>query len=255
MPQARRTPLAALLRRLRTPALIALLVVGGLAGAARAQQDERFRTHMPLIANGPVRVMPLGDSITEGVNGGYRVGLWEQAKADGLRINFVGTRSDRWAKLPDKDHEGHPGFTVRDLAREIDGYLAAARPDVVLLMAGTNDLAWYHTEGVAATAARLGALIDRIHAAAPQAHVIVGSIGPMKGRNQQGADRNALATSYNALVRLEVERRAAAGRAVAFVDVNAALTTADLYDDVHPGEAGHAKIAPVWYAALRPLLR
>lgn len=256
MPQPRHAPFAALLGRLRAPALLALFVAGSLAGMARAQQTQAdYRVHLPLISSGPVRVMPLGDSITEGVNGGYRVGLWERAQADGLRLNFVGTRYDRWARLSDKDHEGHPGFTVGDLSREVNSYLAAARPDVVLLMAGTNDLAWWHVEGVATTAARLGALIDTIHAAAPEAHVIVGSIGPMKGRNQQGVERNALASSYNALIRQEVERRAAAGRAVSFANVNAALSVADLYDDVHPDEAGHAKIAAVWYEALAPLLK
>ncbi|MDQ3787591.1 MAG: GDSL family lipase, partial [Actinomycetota bacterium] len=39
-------------------------------------------------SNGGIRVMPLGDSITEGtqVPGGYRIGLWQRFGAGGYRV-------------------------------------------------------------------------------------------------------------------------------------------------------------------------
>lgn len=62
-------------------------------------------------SNGGVRVMPLGDSITEGtqVPGGYRIGLWQRLSAAGYRVDFVGTQFNGPATLGDHDHEGHPG--------------------------------------------------------------------------------------------------------------------------------------------------
>ncbi|HEX5200872.1 MAG TPA: GDSL family lipase, partial [Actinoplanes sp.] len=45
-------------------------------------------------SNGGVRVMPLGDSITDGtqVPGGYRIGLWQRLAAGGYRVDFVGSQ-------------------------------------------------------------------------------------------------------------------------------------------------------------------
>jgi hypothetical protein len=44
-----------------------------------------------------VRVMPLGDSITDGFNvpGGYRVDLWQKLVAGGRTVDFVGSQDQR----------------------------------------------------------------------------------------------------------------------------------------------------------------
>ncbi|MFB9413576.1 hypothetical protein ACFFSQ_36150, partial [Dactylosporangium matsuzakiense] len=59
-------------------------------------------------SNGGVRVMPLGDSITEGtqVPGGYRIGLWQRLAAGGYRVDFVGSQYNGPSSLGDHDHEG-----------------------------------------------------------------------------------------------------------------------------------------------------
>jgi len=51
-----------------------------------------------------------------------------------------------------------------------------------------------------------------------------------------------------------VAARVAAGQRVRFVDVNSVLTTADLYDGIHPTEAAHAKIAQMFLDAIRAAL-
>jgi lysophospholipase L1-like esterase len=205
---------------------------------------------------GVLRVMPLGDSITEGVNGGYRNRLWQRLTADGRAIDYVGPRYDQWTRIADKDHAGTPGFTVGNILGQIDGWLATYRPDVVLLMAGTNDLAWWNVEGPEASAVRLGTLLDRIRQRSPQTRVIVASIPPMKGTTPpNNRSREDLGQAYNAAIRRQVEQRVSQGAPFAFADVHAALTVADLYDDVHPTEAAHNRIANVWYDALRTILR
>jgi lysophospholipase L1-like esterase len=207
-------------------------------------------------AGGELRLLPLGDSLTEGVNGGYRNRLWERLVADGRKVNYVGPRFDQWTRVPDKDHAGTPGFTVGNVLEQIDGYLARYTPDVVLLMIGTNDLAWWHVEGPAATAARLGTLLDRIRATAPQVDVVVASIPTMKGvAPPNNLSRATLVEQYNAAVENEVRQRAGAGMRVSFADVHAVVSPSDLYDDVHPNEAAHNRIADVWYEALTMRLR
>ena len=51
-------------------------------------------------SNGGIRVMPLGDSITEGtqVPGGYRIGLWQRLAAAQYRVDFVGSEERRVGK-------------------------------------------------------------------------------------------------------------------------------------------------------------
>jgi len=51
-----------------------------------------------------------------------------------------------------------------------------------------------------------------------------------------------------------VDARAAAGQSVRFVDVNSVLTTADLYDGIHPTEAAHAKVAQKFLDGIRAAL-
>src|SRR5690349_21135106 len=110
----------------------ALAVTGAVArpGAAAAE------------SNGGVRVMPLGDSITEGtqVPGGYRIGLWQRLVAGGYRVDFVGSQYNGPSTLGDHDHEGHPGWRIDQIDANITGWLQSTTPHTVLLHIGTNDV-------------------------------------------------------------------------------------------------------------------
>ena len=85
--------------------------------------------------------MPLGDSITygTGVEGGYRLGLWNSLLQDDFQVDFVGSESDGPVNI-DPDHEGHPGKTIQFIRENIRNWLNAHRPDIVLLLIGTNDI-------------------------------------------------------------------------------------------------------------------
>src|SRR5688572_26694999 len=68
----------------------------------------------------PVRIMPLGDSITAGP-GCWRAKLWNRLQTTGFtNIDFVGTQSDGGGCNPgfayDFDHEGHGGFSATGIA-------------------------------------------------------------------------------------------------------------------------------------------
>src|SRR5687768_7813674 len=84
-------------------------------------------------SNGGVRVMPLGDSITEGtqVPGGYRIGLWQRMAAGGYTVDFVGSQFNGPSNLGDHDHQGHPGWRIDQIAANINGWLAATTPRTV----------------------------------------------------------------------------------------------------------------------------
>ncbi|KAA9372941.1 GDSL family lipase, partial [Microbispora cellulosiformans] len=111
---------------------LALPVLGTALGAGAASAES----------NGGVRVMPLGDSITEGtqVPGGYRIGLWQRLAAGRYTVDFVGSQYNGPGNLGDHDHEGHPGWRIDQIDANITGWLRSYTPRTVLLHIGTNDV-------------------------------------------------------------------------------------------------------------------
>src|SRR3954468_16363225 len=174
-------------------------------------------------SNGGVRVMPLGDSITEGtqVPGGYRIGLWQRVTAGGYQVDFVGSQANGPATLGDHDHEGHPGWRIDQIDANIVSWLRPSGPHTVLLHIGTNDVLQNHD--VAGAPARLSALVDHITATAPDAEVFVATIIPMANSGQEAAGR-----TFNATIPAMVQSKQNAGKHVHLVDMHAALTAADL---------------------------
>ena len=88
--------------------------------------------------------MPLGDSITYGEGGaggfgGYRGPLYFALDGAGYSIDYVGTLSDNGGSIPDRNHEGHPGWRIDQIHDNIGGWLGAANPDIILLHIGAND--------------------------------------------------------------------------------------------------------------------
>jgi lysophospholipase L1-like esterase len=197
-------------------------------------------------SNGGVRVMPLGDSITEGTDtpGGYRIGLWERLADAGYTADFVGSQSNGPASLGDHDHEGHPGWRIDQVDANVVGWLNTYRPHTVLLHIGTNDILQNHD--LATAPDRLSALIDRITTTAPDAEVFVAQITPLGW-----SDGDAAVNSFNAAIPGIVQAKVNAGKNVHLVDMHSALTVADLEDGVHPTATGYDKMAAVWYEALR----
>jgi lysophospholipase L1-like esterase len=196
-------------------------------------------------SNGGVRVMPLGDSITDGltVPGGYRIGLWQRFGSGGFRVDFVGSLFNGPATLGDHDHEGHSGWRIDQIDANIVNWARATNPHSVLLHIGTNDV--LQNFNLAGAPGRLSALIDKITATVPSAEVFVASIIPL---SNAGAEANA--RTFNATIPGIVQSKVNAGRHVHFVDQHAALTTADLADGVHPNATGYNKMATTWFNAL-----
>ena len=194
----------------------------------------------------PVRTMALGDSITEGypLVEGYRGLLGARLAAAGLPAEFGGTQRQRLPGATELVHEGHGRYRIDQVRAGVPAWMAAAQPDTVLLMVGTND--FLGNFDPANGPARLEALLDTIAVARPTAAVLVSSIPPIAAAwcaCQAGVD------AYNRAVRRLVEERAVAGYPVSFVDMSA-VGLADLADGVHPGETGYAKIADAWFSAL-----
>jgi len=196
-------------------------------------------------ALGPaVRIMPLGDSITWGVGSAttssYRAPLARMLAAQSrYSARFVGTQAS--GSLPGPANEGHSGYTIDQLTAGIDGWAAFARPDVVLLHVGINDL--NRGIDVAHAPQRLRTLVDRVFADRPGvALLFLGLIPTTPGLESATA-------SFNSQVKAMQASEQQVGHRFRYVDPPA-LTAAEMADGLHPNDAGYQRMAQALYGPL-----
>ena len=196
--------------------------------------------------SGPaLRIMPMGDSITEGyqssTGNGYRQQLWNDLTGEGHFLDLVGNSRD--GSMTDPDNEGHSGWRIDQIAGIADATLAKYKPNVITLMIGTNDLNQPYQPTTAA--GRLSSLVDQITSDDPTATVFVASLILTTSPTE-----NQYWASYNATIPGMVSSKQSAGKHVVYVDMSHALGTGDLYDSLHPNDGGYAKMGDVWAAAV-----
>lgn len=204
--------------------------------------------------DGVLQVWTLGDSITLGVQGGYRNDIYELLTADGLTVDMVGTEYDDSTEIADKDHEGHVAWTIQKTLDDADGWLTQITPpDVVLLWLGANDFAWWTNMTPAEHADDFEKLVDHLLRILPeQAKLVVGTIPPQSSEIVESVmlDRTDMADDFNDLLRERIPDHPAYGERVFLADVRATLTLDDLYDGIHPTREAHARIAGVFHDVL-----
>ena len=208
------------------------------------------------------KIMPIGDSITRGLHsvdptpGAYRIQLWNDFVADGLSVDFVGSLSDGPDSLGDRDHEGHGGWTINRITSELvnSGLVKSYKPELVLLMGGTNDA---RNDTISVMYADLDNLIERIVDELPAAQLFVSSIAPVDPSGSkfsslsQGQIRADKVKDFNALIPDLVGDKAAQGKKVSFANVGGSITLDDLVSDgIHPNAQGYSKMGDAWYSAL-----
>ncbi|PSS12297.1 carbohydrate esterase family 3 protein [Amorphotheca resinae ATCC 22711] len=190
-----------------------------------------------------LRILPLGDSITWGYlssdGNGYRLDLLNLLSP--IPVQYIG--SQRSGNMTDNHNEGHPGALINQIA----GYAYASlseQPNVVLLMAGTNDI----NDPVNASTApqRLGSLIDEVVAACPRAAVLVAELTPIANTTSE-----ARAKVFNAAIPGIIAPKVEEGKHVLTVNMSAYVTAQRLKDGLHPTDVGYALMAQAWYLGIQ----
>jgi lysophospholipase L1-like esterase len=244
---------------------------GAPAGGAGGQSS-----YSPCPAPGtPCKIMPLGDSITQGYRssdlGGYRVELFQAALNGNKNITFVGSQSQGpntvGGKPFPKSHEGHGGYTIDGglgIQPSVVDWMKAAKPDIVTLMIGTNDVNNYYawqTESatdLANAPTRLGKLMDTILAEDAHVFLFVAQITPTTIDAE-----NTFVTSYNDAIPALVKARADAGKHIALVDMYTPFVGTASYktvllrgtsDSLHPANKGYTLMGDIWYASVKAVL-
>lgn len=214
--------------------------------------------------------------------GGWRKLLQDKLRADGVGFDFVGELSyhsyGRDGLVDpgfDPDHHGLAGFSNKQIMKggrvptlpdaleslgvkdvivpDIVTVLKKHRPDVILLMSGTNGF----------DAAARDELI-RVIGANSTAHLFVATIlrqRPPRPDPLITEDRRAgimqragweKVDDYNASLPAIIDRQRSDGHRITLVDMHRLIPSVDLVaDGVHPDFEGMAKMADGWYQALR----
>jgi lysophospholipase L1-like esterase len=227
---------------------------GGASGSGGAGGTGGGTGFAPCPASGACKVLPLGDSITDGfgaqTQGGYRIKLFELAVADGKAITFVGNESNGPTTVAGQpfpqSHEGHSGWVIQKLDTDVVPSPALDDdPHIILLHIGTNDM-W---QGPSGAPDRLATLLDELLSSAPEALLVVAKIIPFPGYE-------ADVDTFNAAIPGLVEARASAGKHIVLVDQFTGFDAeGELADGVHPNAEGYARMANTWYAAISSHLR
>ena len=202
-----------------------------------------------------LKIMPFGDSITYGIisigtvkdrdSGGYRPYLWNDIQAQDLAIDYVGSVQSGPLDFPDRDNAGFGGKTINYLNSVDAGLLNTYKPDVVLLMIGTND-----TESRTANQmiADLRSLLISIATNAPQTAIFVAGIPPNYDESE-----NAVAQQYNAMIQGLVDELNDTYKVI-FVDTSELtlddVTPPPMDEGAHPTAAGYEKLAGIWLDAI-----
>ncbi len=231
-----------LLRGLAALSLVlALLLASGLT-ATPAQAAE------------PVRILPLGDSITHGygtARSTWRSFLWHRLQNAGRDVDFVGNGYGLVKDIPvysdfDQGHEGHSGWKADRILANARAWATQTRPDVVLLHIGTNDVK--QGESNDSTIAEIEGIVNELRAARPGVTVVIAQIIPMKYRNAQIQDLNQRIAQLANTIATPTSN-------VVVVDQHTGFDLATESDDgTHPNERGDRKMAERWSAALLNLL-
>ncbi|CAM5654987.1 GDSL-type esterase/lipase family protein [Streptomyces afghaniensis] len=226
--------------------LAALLLPLGITFAPRA-------TAAPAAAD-PVRVMPLGDSIT-GSPGCWRAVLWNRLHNSGYTdIDFVGTLPPQGCgQAHDGDNEGHGGELVTNVADQnlLPGRLAATRPDIVVMHFGTNDV-WSSITPDRILAAYTK-LVTQMRASNPDMRILVAQLIPMNPASCAACAQRVV--DFNARIPDWARATGTERSPITVVDQWTGFSTAtDTNDGVHPNASGDDKIAARWFPALKAVL-
>ncbi|GJN73332.1 hypothetical protein PLICBS_007410 [Purpureocillium lilacinum] len=223
-------------------------------------KDIDAGTRPAIKAGTELRILCAGDSITLGTlsqtDGGDGNGYRRQLQADLSKDNvvFAGSTTTPDGTMLDGYFAAWPGKTIQYISDEI-GPSLKQRPNIILLHAGTNDMNENNstaTEGndPAAAAKRLGALVDRIVAACPDAVVLVAMI--IDTCRPEQSPRTQL---FQSLIPGAVTRpRLEAGHKVLAANFTA-FPVSELRDCIHPTNRGYRLLGDYWYDVMAQVPR
>lgn len=242
----------------------------------------------------PLRIMPVGDSITAGYTDnpaaggttgwtvpfefGYRRQLYQLLENAGYDFVFVGGSLEPFNNIygdpthggtvsPTFDlrtigqngHRGYGGIRIPQINANIVSYLNTDNPDIILLMIGINGMD-------SGSPAELATLVNDIVTTKPDAHLILAQITPMSS-NAVYTQKNADLVSYNTYIRETlVPTLQSQGKKISTVDQYTSFLTDPgnpaseinlaLFSNGinHPTNPAYDTMAGIWFSGIQALV-
>lgn len=223
--------------------------------------------------NETTNILTLGNSITNGTDkyNSYRRALWNRLHTDKYNFDFVGSWSSHHmgGLVPnpdfDMDHDGHSGWTAENVLHppdwdsvrgSITEWLKLYTPDIVLLELGTNEV--FQCITPASATASLSLIIDALRTKNPKVKIFLAQIPPLGAEwvdkklcGNNVAYGEALLDFNEQLVFFGTGKNTVESP-VSMVDQYTGVNPAvDMYDDIHPNDAGEEKMAERWFQAIK----
>lgn len=195
-----------------------------------------------------LRIMPLGDSITEITC--WRALVWDAIAQAGYanKVQYVGSQNSNPENCKpqtanwDEHHEGHSGWLAIDIANSyLTTWLKNTPADIVMFMLGTNDVTRGHT--TTEIIAAYTKMVNIMRAANPKMKIIVDLVIPL-------SFSNSAITALNAAIPAWAKGLNSTESPIVIADCNTGFPTSDLRDGVHPNAAGDKILA----SRISPLL-
>lgn len=212
-----------------------------------------------------IRVLPLGDSITQGGRNDrpeytYRYPLYFMLKDAGYDVDFIGSLSsgvqsdavwpDRNGVAFDPDHEGHYGWTTAEARDHLAEWMTTypAPPDIALIDLGSNDQD--ARDRRAAIFAPLKDIVATLRTNNPNVVVLLGHI------ISNGRSARAIRPLFEELARTLSTPSSPVVTVLHYKNWHEqpGRPYSDTFDWAHPNLSGQQKMAANYFAAMKPYL-
>jgi len=205
----------------------------------------------------PIKIMPLGDSITHGFLGhsSYRYFLWKKFIDNNYDVDFVGMRHGNIllstpnyeGRVFDGDYNGFSGWQANHINTWLNYILSQSEtPDIVLLHIGTNDKI-FTNESATRTLKDVTHIIKKLRAVNPNVKIVLAKIIPI---SYPWINRKIIA--YNNKMDNYAIDHSTLRSPIVIADQysNYNVSVDNVFDGIHPNINGERKMANVWFDTL-----
>ncbi|KAI0428589.1 SGNH hydrolase-type esterase domain-containing protein, partial [Xylaria sp. FL1042] len=196
-----------------------------------------------MTARVPLRLMPLGGSITYGVGSadgnGYRKFLYEALKERGFSINMVGSR--RTGTMANNSHEGWRGFMIHEIQEKGLRSARVLLPHIFTVNGGSNDC--IQNFDIRNAGERIDDMLHRLWKTSPGSTIVLSTL--LKNNDEQV---NFRVVEINNQIRKLIRKRENEQKRIVLADMDTPYgpQVCDLVDGVHPNNMGYKKMAGIW---------
>ena len=207
------------------------------------------------ISDDSIKIMPLGDSITQGdhQHNSYRRSLWKKLEVTGKKIDFVGSQNENFSGPHphpdfDLDHEGHWGWDTKEIVAYLHDWASTYQPDIVLIHLGHNDLA--QRKSTRATEKNFVRMIKILRRNNPYVKILIAHL-----IDTELESYNYLIQKLNVALTELANTTSTLQSPILIVPQDKKFNPFQhTYDGIHPNTQGEELMAQTWYQSIIQIL-